>query len=137
MALYLDTSVLVSAFVQDEHSEWAAALLIRRADVVVSRWVEAEFSSALGLRVRSGAMKADKRDQIEAEFDGWRVGRDECRLDDLDFVRCRALLRDGARLRTPDALHLAVVLRHGFDLATLDKELAAAARLKGVEVVSL
>ena len=137
MALYLDTSVLVSAFVQDEHSEWAAALLIRRADVVVSRWVEAEFSSALGLRVRSGAMKADKRDQIEAEFDGWRLGRDECRLDDLDFVRCRALLRDGLRLRTPDALHLAVVLRHGFDLATLDKELAAAARLKGVEVVSL
>jgi predicted nucleic acid-binding protein len=137
LALYLDTSVLVSAFVQDEHSEWAAALLIRRADVVVSRWVEAEFSSALGLRVRSGAMKADKRDQIEAEFDGWRLGRDECRLDDLDFVRCRALLRDGLRLRTPDALHLAVVLRHGFDLATLDKELAAAARLKGVEVVSL
>ncbi|WP_336968213.1 type II toxin-antitoxin system VapC family toxin [Brevundimonas aurantiaca] len=137
MALYLDTSVLVSAFVQDEHSEWAAALLIRRADVVVSRWVEAEFSSALGLRVRSGAMKADKRDQIEAEFDGWRLGRDECRLDDLDFVRCRALLRDGLRLRTPDALHLAVVLRRGFDLATLDKELAAAARLKGVEVVSL
>jgi uncharacterized protein len=137
LALYLDTSVLVSAFVQDEHSEWAAALLIRRTDVVVSRWAEAEFSSALGLRVRSGAMKADKRDQIEAIFDGWRVGCDECRLDDLDFVRCRALLRDGVRLRTPDALHLAVVLRHGFDLATLDKELAAAARLKGVEVVSL
>ncbi|MFN7127959.1 MAG: type II toxin-antitoxin system VapC family toxin [Brevundimonas sp.] len=137
MALYLDTSVLVSAFVQDEHSEWAAALLIRRTDVVVSRWAEAEFSSALGLRVRSGAMKAEKRDQIEAEFDGWRVGRDECRLDDLDFVTCRALLRDGTRLRTPDALHLAVVLRHGFDLATLDKELAAAAKLKGVEVVSL
>lgn len=112
-------------------------MLIRRADVVISRWAEAEFSSALGLRVRSGAMKAEKRDQIEATFDGWRVGRDECRLDDLDFVRCRALLRDGLRLRTPDALHLTVVLRHGFDLATLDKELAAAARLKGVEVVSL
>lgn len=82
-------------------------------------------------------MTAKKSGEIEAAFDGWRVGRDECRLDDLDFVRCRALLRDGARLRTPDALHLAVVLRHGFDLATLDKELATAARLSGVEVVSL
>lgn len=137
MALYLDTSVLVSAFVQDDHSEWAAALLIRRNDVVISRWAEAEFTSALGLRVRSNALKMDKRNEIEAEFDGWRVGRDECRLDDLDFARCRALLRDGARLRTPDALHLAVVLRHGFDLATLDKELATAARSSGVEVVSL
>ncbi len=137
MALYLDTSVLVSAFVQDDHSEWAAALLIRRHDVVISRWAEAEFTSAMGLRVRSGAMKTEKRDQIEAEFDGWRVGREECRLDDLDFVRCRTLLRDEVRLRTPDALHLAVVLRHGFELATLDKELAAAARLTGVEVVSL
>jgi len=137
LALYLDTSVLVSAFVQDDHSEWAAALLISRADAVVSRWAEAEFSSALGLRVRSGGIAARKRGEIEAEFDGWRVGRDECRLDDLDFVRCRALLRDGARLRTPDALHLAVVLRHGFDLATLDKELATAARSSGVKVVSV
>ena len=137
MALYLDTSVLVSAFVQDDHSEWAAALLIRRTDVVVSRWAETEFSSALGLRVRSGALKADKRAQIEDLFDGWRIGRGECSMDDQDFSRCRLLLRQGVRLRTPDALHLAVVLRHGCDMATLDKDLAAAARLEGVEVVSL
>ena len=137
MALYLDTSVLVSAFVQDDHSEWAAALLIRRADIVVSRWAETEFSSALGLRVRSGAMKADKRDQIEDTFEEWRRGRGECRMDDQDFSRCRLLLRQGVRLRTPDALQLAVVLRHDYDMATLDKGLATAARLQGVEVVSI
>lgn len=137
MPLYLDTSLLVSAFVEDDHSDWAAKLLIRAPDVVVSRWAETEFSSALGLRVRSNAMDLSERAEIEAEFDGWRSGRGSCRVEDHDMVRCRRLLLDGVRLRTPDALHLSVVLRHGYALATLDKYLAAAAKLKGVEVISL
>ena len=137
MLLYLDTSVLVSAFVEDDHSDWAAKLLIRNPDVVVSRWAETEFSSALGLRVRSSAMSLSQRAKIETEFDGWRSGRGECRIDDHDMMRCRRLLLDGVRLRTPDALHLSVVLRHGYALATLDSDLATAARLEGVEVVSI
>lgn len=137
MALYLDTSVLVSAFVEDDHSDWAARLLIDNPEVVVSRWAEAEFTSALSLRVRSGAMKASEQIDIESRFDGWRKGRGACRVEDQDIAQCRALLLEGVRLRTPDALHLSMVLRYGHALATLDKEMVVAAHLQGVEVVSL
>lgn len=137
MAVYLDTSILVSAFVEDDHSDRVAVFLTGRRDLVVSSWAEAEFSSALGVRTRSGALSNDDRAEAEDVFDGWLAGQTACRLDELDIIRSRTLLRDGARLRTPDALHLAVVLRHGYGLATLDHDLGRAARLKGVEMADL
>lgn len=136
MAVYLDTSVLVSAFVEDNHSERAAAFLVRTPDVVISRWAEAEFSSALGLRARRGALDDPARLRIEAAFDGWRAGKTRCRIEDGDIVRCRHLIRDGVALRTPDALHLAVVLRHDYALATFDHDLGQAAIRVGVERVT-
>lgn len=137
MAVYLDTSVLVSAFVEDDHSDRVAMFLSGRRDFVISSWAEAEFTSALGVRIRSGALTDDARMQAEDVFDGWLSGQTARRLDELDIIRSRRLLREGARLRTPDALHLAVVLRYGYGLATLDQELSRAARLKGVEVAVL
>ncbi|MDO9588458.1 MAG: PIN domain-containing protein, partial [Brevundimonas sp.] len=40
------------------------------------------------------------------------------------------------KLRAPDAIHLAVCLRHDFRLATLDKKLAFAARAFGVACIN-
>lgn len=136
VAVYLDTSVLVSAFIEDDHSERSAAFLVRTPHVVVSRWAEAEFSSALGLRKRRGVLDDASRLRVEATFDGWLADKPRCRLDDEDVARCRRLIRDGVRLRTPDALHLALLLRHGYRLATLDRDLTAAARELGVEVIT-
>jgi predicted nucleic acid-binding protein len=39
-------------------------------------------------------------------------------------------------LRTPDALHLAIVQRLECDLATYDRDLADAARRDGVKVIA-
>lgn len=135
MTLYLDTSVLVSAFVEDDHSDRAAAFLVRHADVAVSRWGQAEFSSALALLSRTGDLDDEERRAIETTFDGWIERQQKCPLDEADVNRCRRLIQDGVRLRTPDALHLALVLRRGYGLATFDRDLARAAELSGVEVV--
>ena len=136
MAIYLVTSVLVSAFIEDDHSERSAAFLVRTPEVVISRWAEAEFTSALGLRRRRSLLDDASRLRVEALFDGWLADKTRCRVDDEDICRCRRLIRDGVPLRTPDALHLALVLRHGHPLATLDRDLGEAAARMGVEVVS-
>lgn len=135
MTFYLDTSVLVSAFVEDDHSDRAAAFLVRNANVVVSRWAQAEFSSALAFRSRAGSLADEDRRAIETTFDDWADLQARCPLDEADVSRCRRLIRERVRLRTPDALHLAMVLRHGFRLATFDRDLAYAAEVQGVEVV--
>lgn len=52
-----------------------------------------------------------------------------------DFADATRLVDSGARgLRASDALHLAVVLRAGFSLATFDRDLATAAQAEGVAV---
>jgi uncharacterized protein len=135
LPVYLDTSVLVSAFVEDDHSDRAAAFLVRNVDVVVSRWARAEFSSAVALRSRASNLSDQERRAIEMTFDDWAELQAGCPMDEADVSRCRRLIRDGARLRTPDALHLALVLRHGLRLATFDRDLALAAEVQGVEVV--
>ena len=49
--------------------------------------------------------------------------------------RAATLVDSGARgLRASGALHLAVVLRLGLDLAIFDRDLTAAARAEGVQI---
>jgi predicted nucleic acid-binding protein len=55
---------------------------------------------------------------------------------DADHSHARRLLRDDVRLRASDALHVAVALRCGYRLATLDADMAAAARGLGLEVIA-
>jgi len=137
VAIYLDTSVLVSAFVEDDHSDAVAAFLADAPDVIISRWAEAEFSSALGVRCRARTLDDGQKREAETIFDGWQSGQTRLRVDDHDLILCRRLIREGGQLRTPDALHLALVVRHGHALATLDQQLARAARSSGVMVIDL
>lgn len=135
MTIYLDTSVLLPAFQEDGHSERVSDWMARLETFAFSRWTLAEISSALGIQVRKRRLSAQARREIEFELDGWLVGRPVCALVDADLVQARRLLRDDVRLRTPDALHLALVLRHGYRLATLDEDMADAARTLGLEVL--
>lgn len=136
MTVYLDTSVLLPAFHEDGHSERVSDWLAGLDNFAFSRWTVAEISSALGIQVRSRRLTAEARRKIESELDGWLVGRPVCAMTDSDLVQARRLLRDDVRLRTPDALHLALVQRLGYSLATLDDDMAAAARTLGLEVVA-
>jgi predicted nucleic acid-binding protein len=135
LTVYLDASVLFSVFHEDVHSERVTAWLAGLDDFAFSRWTVAEVSSALGVQIRARRLTADDRLELERELDRWLAGRPVCVLLDADVLQARQLVRDDMRLRTPDALHVAVALRNGYQLATLDVDMAAAARSLGIEVV--
>jgi uncharacterized protein len=136
LRLYLDASVLIPLFVDDDWTDRARAWATTEPDVLVSDWAVTEFSSALSLHVRKGRLDADERDEAENALNWWLAGRvKEEPVEPEDVVDARMLLHRHAKLRAPDALHLALVLRLRVGLVTYDLDLAAAARVDGVEVV--
>ena len=137
---YLDASILASTFSYDT--------LTARADVffrgtgsimVVSDFAAAEFASAMSRRARMGEITADEARTAFASFDAWMIrGPERVRLDPTDVAAADALMRRlELSLRTPDALHVAAVLRHGATLATFDARLASDARIVGIPVASV
>lgn len=137
MKHYLDASFLVPLFVDDDWTERAKRWAASEPDVVVSDWAVTEFSSALSLHVRKRRIDADERDEAENALDWWLAGRiTEEPVDPEDVVAARGLLHRHDKLRAPDALHLAIVLRLGVGLVTYDGDLADAARAENVIVVT-
>lgn len=137
MRLYLDASVLVPLFVDDDWTDRARAWAKTEPDVLVSDWAVTEFSSALSLHVRKGRLDPDERDEAENALNWWLDGRiREEPIDPEDVVQARTLLHRHGKLRAPDALHLAVVTRLQVGLVTYDLDLAAAAHTDGVSVVT-
>lgn len=137
MTVYLDTSVAISLFLEDDHSRRAQLWARPEQRIVVSLWTLTEFTSALSFMIRKGAVAPEASARAEKRFDRWSAAG---RLVDLDpdaFEEARRLMRRHRRLRAPDALHLAVAKLAGLGLATFDLDLADAARAEGMEVVDL
>ena len=67
---YVDTSVLVSAFVQEKASEIALTWIAKRSSsgLAISDWTITEFSSALGLKVRTAQIEETDRSRALAHF---------------------------------------------------------------------
>lgn len=137
MSFYLDASFLVPLFVDDDWTERARAWAMTEPEVVVSDWAVTEFSSALSLHVRKERLDPNERDEAENALNWWLTGRvAEEPIDQEDVPQARFLLHRHSKLRAPDALHLAIVLRLKAGLVTYDLDLAAAARAEGVLVTS-
>ena len=136
MTHYLDASVLVPILVPEPTSPDVDRFLSQHvASLVVSDFAAAEVASALSRLVRTGLLDSAEALVSLANFDSWRAGRtDECDLVPADariagvFVR-----RFELKLRTPDALHLAMCRRLALRLVTFDARLAAAAGALGIE----
>ena len=131
MSVYLDASVIVPLFVQEKTSEAVLAWMAS-----VDRAI-AEVSSAMSYHVRRRNLDPDERDLAETKFNIWLDRAAAVReVEPEDVTACRFLLHRHPRLRTPDALHLAIVQRLECDLATYDHDLADAARRDGVKVIA-
>ena len=138
MSLYLDASVLMPTVVV-EHTTIAVGeyLVTSGDDLIVSDFAAAEVASAISRLIRMGGLTAAEAIDRLADFDDWRAGATEnteisasdCRLANT-YVR-----RFDLQLRAPDALHAAICRRLEFQLVTLDRRLAAAARELGIDVV--
>lgn len=141
MIRYLDTSVLVSALVQEVHTDRAQSWLADRKsdELAISDWVISEFSSALSMKIRLKILSEEDRAASMAGF---------ARLTESFLVilpiysehfrlAARFADRHELHLRAGDALHLAVASKAGFTLCTLDQKLAAAGPPSGVSTYLL
>jgi predicted nucleic acid-binding protein len=70
MMIYMDTSVLVSALTSERATAASQAWLQAQNpdDLAISDWTAAEFSAALSIKARIGAMTANERASVLAEF---------------------------------------------------------------------
>ena len=136
MSLYLDASVLVALFVIDPASARAEACLAGHPAIIISDFGAAEFSSAVARRVRMHDLTGNEAHRAFGDFDDWverSASRQNVTTGDIASAE-RTLRRLDLNLRTPDALHIAVMQRIEATLVTFDRGMAAAARALGMAV---
>jgi predicted nucleic acid-binding protein len=138
--VYVDTSVLVTLFLNEPHSLAAAEWYAReKSELVVAAWCIPEFASTLGIKRRTGAIDAQQAQGAWTRFE--RLAAADLRLLPVapaNFHRAAELVLDAASaLRAGDALHLACAEAAGAKhMATLDDVLSRnAQRLKIKSVV--
>ena len=133
---YLDTSVLVAALGNEQHTTAIQDWLSDRqaGELNISDWVITEFSSALALKLRSGQWQAEHRSECLATFA--RLVEQSLTVVPVSSANFRSAARladqHQSGLRAGDALHLAVCAEHGMRLVTLDNTMAAAARTNAI-----
>ena len=134
---YLDTSVLVSAVTANEAaSERVRAWFDRQqaGDLVISEWVATEFSAALSIKLRTGALSLTQRAQALGIFGAMRDSSLRFLSIESAHFRVAARLCDqfSLGLKAGDALHLAVAFDNGATLCSLDRRQVEAAGSLGV-----
>lgn len=137
MSIYIDTSVVVSFFIRDDHAEAARRWAATDPRVAISDWTTTEFSSALSHHVRLGSLSDRERKVAELAFDRWAARGTVLEVARERFQDARVLMQGHRRLRAPDALHLAIARHQGLPLATLDDDMRDAAVAEGLEVIDL
>jgi predicted nucleic acid-binding protein len=138
LSVYLDTSVLVPLFLPDPFAERAKRFLgTGPAQVVVSDFVAAEYSSIVGIRVRIGALTQSAARMAFSNFDNWCGDYAADVETEAADIRAASLFlrRLDLTLRTPDAISLAIAQRLGANLATFDSKMSACAGKLGIPVV--
>jgi uncharacterized protein len=136
--LYVDSSVLVSALTSEADSphiqDW---LETQEPELLhISLWVESEFSSALSLKVRTGALPPALREICLAGFAALkRKSFTVAQIKPKHFISAAGLVDASLHgLRAADALHLAVSMDIGATLCTLDVKFAQCAAALGAKV---
>jgi uncharacterized protein len=132
---YLDATVIASLLLDEPGSRKVVEALRpfgRRC--IISDFTSAEVSSAVSRRVQTGRESAKIANTRLLAFDRFKADfSDKATLAPHDISTAERLVRAfELKLRAPDAIHLAVCLRHNYRLATLDNNLAFAARALGV-----
>ncbi len=138
MSFYLDTSFLVSIFIDEARSpaarEWWK---LNSGDSVISAYAAMEFAAVVSRRVRTGVSNANEARAIVNDFDELRGQCGSHVHGGADFELALRLVRDLAtKLAAPDALHLASAINLDARLVTFDARLADAAAMRRVRVVA-
>ena len=139
--LYLDTSVLVSTLTNEPRSSAVDKWLSRQTieSLCLSDWVITEVSSALSIKIRTGTINDVQRGAILSQFTQMTVDTFKVLPVASSAFRTAARFCDQSqlKLRSGDALHLAICAEHGATICTLDQVLSQAAPALGVASVLL
>ena len=131
--IYLDTSFLTPLFREEATSSKVAAFLARQSagTLAVSKCASVEFSSLISRDVRMDTITVAQGRKLIAEFDAMVVDALVALMPTAnDFTLAQQYVANfSAKLRAPDALHLAVAHNNdaGF-VATLDEGMLFAAK---------
>lgn len=139
MLIYLDASVIASLLFEEPASTRVLrAVNSFGATVLISDFAAAEVASVASKRIRMRLDTATTANTRLAALDAFRSElRVKTSLDAEDIRAAERLVRAfELKLRAPDAIHAAVCLRHNYQLATLDTNLAFAARALGVACIN-
>jgi predicted nucleic acid-binding protein len=139
LSVYLDASVLVPLFIDDNFSERAEALLSAGAEPVVGDFAGAEFASVVSRKVRERRLTVAEGQNAFVTFDAWmsRV-QGPVETTAADVSAATAILRRlDLPVRTADALHLAIAGRLASELATFDAKMAESARRLGLALATV
>ena len=134
---YLDTSVLVTALTSEADTPRVQDWLTSRStnSLAISDWVATEFSVALSIKLRTGDLDTKHRDRAWSTFTA--LAAESLTSLEIGRVHYRTAARFAAHhdtgLRAGDALHLAIAADHGATLYTLDRRLATAGAIVGVD----
>lgn len=115
MTVYADTSVCVSLYVQDNHSQAVDELLSSGDRLLLTPLHLAEWAHAIAQHVFRGSMPLSEAERVTGEFQADRAAGLwlEVAIPENAFIVCADLARRyGPRLgmRTLDSLHVASAL---------------------------
>lgn len=136
--IYCDTSLIVASLTGEPASGVADRWLdsYSRTRLAVSPWTATEVASALAMKRRVGVFDQDEQAEAQAAWRRWYAnGFELLAVAERHFSHAERLVIVGARgLRASDALHLAIAVDYGCELATFDRDLADAATSLGIAV---
>jgi predicted nucleic acid-binding protein len=137
VSTYLDANILVALLIPDPLTPRATAAVARLADpLMVSDLAALEVASTVARKVRDGALSAKDGRLALANLDTWTGAADRIELDGSDVSAADAIVRRfDINLHGSDALHVAMALRVGASLLTLDGKMKTNAKKLGVQVV--
>lgn len=135
MTFYLDTSLLVANFTSEQATRavqnWFDGQDTTR--LAISDWTVTEFSSALGVKLRTKQIEPQRKSAASDAFSTALAHSFTVLEVARDHFRRAAMFIDAAdNLRSGDALHLAIAGAHDLCVVTLDGRLAAAGPMVGV-----
>jgi len=132
MALVADASIILAWAFEEQFADAEATLeRVRREELAVPTIWWFEVRNVLILKERGG----QRSERQNAGFLR-ALSRLTIRIDDLPAETAVLTLARRHRLTVYDAAYLELALREGLELATLDTELADAARAEGVPLVA-
>ncbi|MBM4148852.1 MAG: type II toxin-antitoxin system VapC family toxin [Lentisphaerae bacterium] len=128
--VYLDTSVLAAYYCPEALSAKAEKAILRGGRPAISLLVEVEFSSAVGRKLREGALSRADAVRIVSRFNLHIAAGcyERLAMESSHYEIAREWIGQFiAPLRTLDALHLAVCFANDAILLTADAGMAKAA----------